>query len=32
MERNQEELQKIYDLGVNMANEKIKSLKEYING
>lgn len=32
MERDQEKLQKIYDLGIKMANEKIESLKEYING
>jgi len=30
MERDKEELQKIYDLGVKIANERIEILKEYI--
>lgn len=32
MERDENKLQKIYDLGINEANEKIDSLKEYIEG
>lgn len=32
MERDENKLQNIYDLGINEANEKIDSLKEYIEG
>lgn len=32
MERDKEKLQRIYAVGVNIANEKIENLKEYIKG